>query len=60
MVLNDNALINFILLKQKDKALHEYVAKVKSTKEILELHLGDPIIMTNFKKKEITLISYNK
>ena len=51
MEIIDNALIHFLLLKQKDDPLHEYVKKFKTAKEVAELHIGGPIILSKYMKK---------
>ena len=50
MEIIDNALIHFLLLKQKDDPLHEYVKKFKTAKEVAECHIGGPIILSKYMK----------
>ena len=57
MEIIDDALIHFLLLKQKDDPLHEYVKKFKTAKEVAELHLGGPIILLKYMK---TLRDYDE
>ena len=46
----DDALVHFLMIKQREDPLYEYIRKFKTAKEILELHLGDPIILTKIIK----------
>ena len=55
-IIND-ALIHFLLLKQKEDPLHEYVKKFKTAKEVAELHIGGPIILSKYLK---TLKDYDE
>ena len=57
MEIIDNALIHSLLLKQKDDPLQEYVKKFKMAKEVVELHLGGPIILSKYMK---TLKDYDE
>ena len=51
MEIVDDALVNFSLLKQKDEPLYKYVRKFKTANEIVESHLGRPIIFSKYVKK---------
>ena len=51
MEIIDNALVNFLLLKQKDEPLYKYVSRFKTAKEIVESHLGGPIMFSKYIKK---------
>ena len=44
----DNLLTHFPLTKQKDEELHEYTKRFKSSKPILESHIGSPIKFTTY------------
>ena len=46
----DNALVHFLLMKQREELLYDYVRKFKTAKEVLESHVGDPIILTKTSK----------
>ena len=46
----DDALVHFLLLKQRKEPLYKYVRKFKRAKEVLESHVGDPIILTKIIK----------
>ena len=50
MEIIDDVVIHFLLLKQKDDPLHEYVKKFKTAKEVAESHLGGPIILLKYMK----------
>ena len=43
MEIIDNSLTHFLLTKQKDEELHKYTKRFKSSKQVLESHLGGPI-----------------
>ena len=43
MEIIDNSLTHFLLTRQKDEELHEYTKRFKSSKQVLESHLGGPI-----------------
>ena len=51
MEIIDNSLMNFLLTKQKDKELHKYTKRFKSSKQVLESHLGGPIKFTKYVSK---------
>ena len=57
MEIIDDALIHFLLLKKKEDPLHEYIKKFKTAKEVAELHLGGPIILSKYLK---TLKDYDE
>ena len=46
MEIINNSLTHFLLTKQKDKELHKYTKRFKSSKQVLESHLGGPIKLT--------------
>ena len=48
MEIIDNSLTHFLLTKQKDKELHKYMKRFKSSKQVLESHLGDSIKFTKY------------
>ena len=50
MEIIDDALINFLLTKQKDEPLYEYVRRFKTAKEVVESHLGGPIEFSKYIK----------
>ena len=50
MEMIDDVLLNFLLLKQKDEPLYEYVRKFKKAKEITELHIGGPTVFSKYIK----------
>ena len=50
MEIIDDALINFLLIKQKDEPLYEYVRRFKTAKEVVESHLGGPIEFSKYIK----------
>ena len=47
----DNSLTLFLLTKQKDKELHKYTKRFKSSKQVLKSHLGGPIKFTKYGRK---------
>ena len=51
MEIIDNSLMHFLLIKQKDKELHQYMKRFKSSKQVLKLHLGSPIKFTKYINK---------
>ena len=53
----DNAIVHFLLIKQKEDPLYEYIRKFKTAKEVLESHIGGPIILTKVVKE---FADYNK
>ena len=46
----NKAIVHFLLLKQKEEPLHEYIKRFKTTKEVAELHIGGPIMLTKYLK----------
>ena len=53
----EDALVHFLLIKQREEPLYDYVRKFKTAKEVLESHMRDPIILTKIIK---SLEGYNK
>ena len=51
MEIINNSLTHFLLTKQKDKELHQYTKRFKSSKQVLESHLGSPIKFTKYISK---------
>ena len=47
----DNSLTHFLLTKPKNEELHEYMKRFKSSKQVLESHLGGPIKFTKYVSK---------
>ena len=50
MEIIDIALVNFLVLKQKDEPLYEYARRFKTAKEIVEPHVGGPVEFTKYIK----------
>ena len=46
----DDALVHFLLLKQRQEPLYEYIRKLKTARGVLESHVGDPLIPTKIIK----------
>ena len=51
MEIIDNSLTHFLLTKQKDKELHKYTKRFKSSKQVLKSQLGGPIKFTKYVSK---------
>ena len=59
MEIINNSLTHFLLTKQKDEELHEYTKRFKSSKQVLESHLGGPIKLTKLVSSMSTYDSSN-
>ena len=51
MEIIDDALVNFLLLKQKDGPLYKYFRRFKTANAIVESHLGGPIMFSKYIQK---------
>ena len=51
MEILDNSLTTFLLIKQNDDELHEYVKRFKLAKQVLESHLGGLVKFTKYIKQ---------